>query len=198
MDGEQAIARYLALLSGSSMSKTELRTRFGALAFVFYDEKSLVAVRDFLREFTAEWIDSGFAEDGSEWPSRRNFTPKFDDLVFAESAMDAEGPPLSLLPIPHAVRAIAKCVGGFLQVSVSRSGASVYQITPRVGSKCIGRPPTMVILPAGGFSYLQSFHLPAFGSSGEEVGKEEGREEYFEILAANFFMEFTNRSGAFA
>jgi hypothetical protein len=64
-----------------------------------------------LGSYIEEWIDSGFHEDGSEWPYERNFAPKSSRAVWS---LD-DGEP-NLCPPPQAVKAMARFCNGTLQV----------------------------------------------------------------------------------
>jgi len=186
------IAWLPKLLSG--MGKEELWERFGVLATVLDDGNSLAVVRGTLRIFTSEWVDSGFAEDGSEYPFRRNFAPKMGATAPTDAAADGSNRRAErALRVPHAVRAMAKCVNGKLRVTGPR-GDIKYVVFPDNTSFSYGKPPQMYIEPRGGFRYERAIDLPQYGRSCKE-GITEGQEtkdrkEYLEILAATLFMEF--------
>jgi hypothetical protein len=187
------IASYLVLLSGRFTNR-QLWSCFSALASVLDHDGAFDAFQQFLREFTIEWIDSGFQEDGSEWPLQRNFAPKPGKVVAGEVAVDDCGLRLlNLKPAPHAVQAMASYAGGNLNIEIPRSASErhAYEIVPSTTIRSEGRPPTMVILPNGGFHYRPSLGLPNFGcyAAGEGDDQEDLR-KYLEILAASFFMEF--------
>jgi hypothetical protein len=106
------IGCFRQLLSGD-VTKEELWNTCGVLASAFDDSASLAVVQRLLRSFTSEWIDSGFADDGSEHPLRRNFLPESRMTMQADGAADGAKPrEQSAFRIPHAVQAMAKCVNG--------------------------------------------------------------------------------------
>lgn len=176
-------------------TREELWNNFGALASAFEDRESLAVVKRLFRTFTSEWIDSGFAENGSEYPSQRNFAPKWGATVLPGA--EADRAPLverDTFRIPHAVQAMAKCVNGRVQVDAPRGTESKYLVFHDDAGSGFGKPPQMFIEPGGGFSYRRAIELPHSGGT-RKAGTSEGQEtkdheEYLAIVAASLFMDF--------
>lgn len=186
------IGCFLQLLS-EGVTKKELRNTCGVLASAFDDSASLAVVQRLLRIFASEWIDSGFAEDGSEHPLLRNFAPKGRVTMPAGATADGSRPPdQGAFGIPHAVLAMAKCTNGHVIV-VPNQEERKYVVRPGKGVGGYGKPPYMFIEPRGGFSYRQTV---AVGQSRDRTGGTGERteakhpEEYLEVVAAMLFMEF--------
>jgi hypothetical protein len=187
------IGCFLQLLS-RDVTKEKLWNACSVVASAFDDIDSLAVVQRLLRSFTSEWIDSGFAEDGSEHPLRRNFSPESRMTMPAHGAADGAKPlEQSAFRIPYAVQAMAKCVNGRVLVGALRGAESKYFISHENTGGGYGKPPHMFIEPGGGLSYRRAIELEQSRDCTE--GTSEGREnknhaEYLDVLAGSLFMEF--------
>jgi hypothetical protein len=186
------IGCFLQLLS-EGVTKKELRNTCGVLASAFDDSASLAVVRGFLRTFTSEWIDSGFAKDGSEHPLLRNFAPKGRaTLLAADTADGSQRLDQGTFGIPRTVQAMAKCANGQVIVVADREERK-YVVRPGKGVGGYGKPPYMFIEPRGGFSYRHTVAVEQSRDCIDGTGKRtkaEHPEEYLEVVAAMLFMEF--------
>src|SRR5208283_228307 len=70
------IDSFVSLLNPDFRTPADWRGEWGVAALPLVNKNASPILRRYLREFVDEWIDSGFAEDGSEQPSLRNLTPK--------------------------------------------------------------------------------------------------------------------------
>lgn len=78
--------------------------------FIVFGKKELQSIQRKLRAHIDEWIDTGFQSDGSEYPAKRNFKPRFrngNDPVIA-SRPKWNSPPEAYDPPPDAIAALAK------------------------------------------------------------------------------------------
>lgn len=170
----------------------DLPSTIGVRALVFDDSGSLAAVQTLLRTFTSEWIDSGFAADGSEYPLRRNFAPKgnatMPDDPATGTSKDREE---RRFRIPQAVQAMAKYMNGQVEVTNTQEGEKYVVFESAVNG--YWQPLRTYIEPGGGFRYRQTIKLEESRTGNLGAKEERGNkdhEEYLQIVAADFFVDF--------
>lgn len=117
--------------------------------FLVFSKKELRSIQRQLRAYINEWIDSGFAPDGSEFPVRREFKPRLrdrDDGTAISRPKWPLPPPEDYAPPPAAVSAIAKLHHGKAVPYIGR-----YRIEIENNAK---PPVEMSISPGGGVDYI--------------------------------------------
>lgn len=116
--------------------------------FLVSGKKELRSIQRQLRAYINEWIDSGFAPDGSEFPARREFKVRLrdrgDGTTIARPKWNT--PPEDYAPPPAAISAIAKLHKG--KAVPSAGGRYHIEIEDDARS-----PVAMSIFTRGGVSY---------------------------------------------
>jgi hypothetical protein len=115
------IEDLIDFLDPSFPGRVDRRKGFGRSVSIPLDKKGAAEIQELLRRLIEEWIDSGFQANGSEEPSKRNFSPKPCRETWAD---DGEA---NLFPPPKAVTEMARLLGGTLLTRVSRDEPMVFQ-----------------------------------------------------------------------